>query len=117
MPGAKTIRVGAAKFVTDLNVSNGTAPTNSDHGVAIPEARKNEYCVFGAKKSNAATYDLYGMTQNSTWYVVETFAMTREVNEAEPLIAMGGFIRAASVRTDTNVQEGGHTNTEWGFIE
>ncbi len=117
MPGAKTIRVGAAKFYQDLNNSNGSVPTNSDHGVAIPESRKNEYCIFGARKSNVATYDLYGMSQNSAWFVVETFAMARTGHEAEPLIAMGGFIRAASVRTDTNVQAGSVTNTFWGFIE
>jgi hypothetical protein len=117
MPGAQTVRVGAAKFTQDLNVSNGSVPTNADHGVEIPESRKNEYCIFKAMKSNVATYDLYGYDQDGDWSVVETFAMARTANESEPLIAMGGFIRAASVRTDTNVQAGGHTNTFWGFIE
>ena len=117
MPGAQTVRVGAAKFTQDLNNSNGSVPTNADHGIAIPESRKNEYCIFAARKSNVATYDLYGMDQSNRWYAVETFAMARTTHEAEPLIAMGGWIRAASVRTDTNVQAGSVTNTFWGFIE
>jgi len=116
MPPAGTIRVGAAKWLQDLNISNGTTPTASTHGVEIPHARKNEYSIFQARKSNAASFDIYGY-DGEAWSIVETFALTRSANESSPMVSLGGFTRVASVRTDTNVQAGGHTNTFFGFIE
>mgnify|MGYP006863455035 CR=1 FL=1 len=118
MPPTGTIRVSAAKWFQDLNISNGTAPTNSDHGIEVPGARRGEYVHFWADKSNAAVYDLYGYRADiESWAVVETYRMSRAANEAEPMKGPTGFSRLASVRTDTNVQSGGHTNTWFGFGE
>ena len=120
MPPTGTIRVEKAKFFQDLNISNGSVPTNSDHGVVVPGARRGQYVHFLAEKSNVAAYDIYGMTNSTgrdTWVIVETFNMDREANQGEPLRGLTGYMRVASVRTDANVQDGGHTNTWFGFGE
>jgi len=116
MPPTGTIRVSIAKWFSDLNISNGSVPTSSVHGVEVPPARRGEYVHFRANKSNAAVYDIYAQDDNG-WAIVETFTMDREANQGEPLKGVTGFKRLASVRTDANVQAGGHTNTFFGFGE
>lgn len=116
------VRVGMSQFTLDGDANSSTAPSNTDHGVEVPDRRRHKDVLVGVGKTNSCDLEIWGYPEGGQpgWGIADVLQLTEEDIEYQRYEGLSGFERVAIRRVDTNVQNGmddSAINAFFGFSE